>query len=207
MPTKEHNDQYILIWEKFLDGDDKAISSIYFDFFDLLLNFGIKYHSDRYLVEDCIQNVFVDLLKNRSKQKPIQNIKFYLIKALKNQIAYERRKTKKLSSMEIPEEQYFRINYSVEHSLIVNEKDEMQTKFLKLVKESLTERQKEALYLKFNCGFDYPQISELMEISVDSARTLVYRTLKTIKKTFGNTENSNLILWSMFRTLKFLPMP
>lgn len=195
-------DPYQKIWQNFIDGDDDALSSIYFEFFDMLLNFGMKYSADRFLVEDCIQNLFVDLMKNRQKQNQVKNIRFYLTKALRNQIAYEHRKTKKLLLVDEPNESDFRISYSVENSLIANETDEMQTKFLKMVMEGLTTRQKEALYLKFNCGFDYIQISELMQISVESVRTMIYRTLKSIKEIFGTDGYSNLIFFSFFRSLK-----
>ena len=94
----------------------------------------------------------------------------------------------------------FTITYSVENTLIASETDEIRFRFLKMVMEDLTERQKEAIYLKFNCGFDYIQISELMEISVESARTIIYRTLKSIKETFGTETHSNLIFFSIFRS-------
>ena len=95
MPNNDKIDLYRNIWQKFMEGDDDALSSIYFEFFDMLLNFGMKYSSDRFLVEDCIQNLFVYLLKNRPYQKPVINLRFYLTKALRNQMLNEQRKTKK----------------------------------------------------------------------------------------------------------------
>lgn len=194
----QKNDQYQTIWEKFAQGDDRALSSLYFDFFDSLLNFGMKYSSDRFLVEDCIQNLFVDLLKNRHRQNPVQNIRFYLFKGLRNQLAYEKRKTRKLIPSD-PDETDFTISYSVENRLIATETDEFQAKFLRMVTENLTARQKEALFLKFNCGFDYVQIAELMQISVESVRTLVYRTLKSVKETFGQDIHTNLLFFSLLK--------
>ncbi len=199
MSDNEENDLYQNIWRKFIEGDEEALSSIYFEIFDMLLNFGMKYSSDRFMIEDCIQNLFVDLLKNRQEQRPVANIRFYLMKALRNQMASEQRK-KKLLRVDESGEADFRISYSVENSLIASEADEMRSRFLKMVVESLTDHQKEALYLKFNCGFDYSQISELMQITVESARTMVYRTLKSIKETFGTDSYSNLIFFSYFRS-------
>lgn len=199
MSDKATVDPYQRIWQNFIDGDDEAFSSIYFEFFDVLLNFGLKYSADRFLVEDCIQNLFIDLLKNRQKQKPVNNIRFYLTKALRNQMAYEHRKTKRLLLVDDPNESDFRITYSIENSLISGETDAMKARFLKMVTENLTARQKEAIYLKFNCGFDYAQISELMQISIESVRTTIYRTLKSIKEVFDAENYSNLILFSFFR--------
>ncbi len=95
MVDNEKINLYENIWQKFMDGDDDALSIIYFEFFDMLLNFGMKYSSDRFLVEDCIQNLFVDLLKNRQKQRPVSNIRFYLMKAVRNQMTSELRNAKK----------------------------------------------------------------------------------------------------------------
>lgn len=198
----QKTDLYQTIWEKFTEGDDNALSSLYFNFFDSLLNFGMKYSSDRFLVEDCIQNLFVDLLKNRHKQKPVQNIRFYLFKGIRNQLSYEKRKVRKLISVEEPVESDFRISYSIENSLIAHETDDLQAKFLKMITDNLSARQKEALYLKFNCGFDYIQISELMQISVESVRTMIYRTLKSIKDTFGSDIHANLMFLSVFRSFR-----
>ncbi len=196
--------KYQSIWQKYIEGDVNALSFIYLDLFDVLLNFGMKYSTDRHLVEDCIQNLFISLLKNRNKQIPVQNIKFYLIKGLKNIIALEQRKNKKIVPVENTDETDFRINYSIENTIIIQEKGELQAKFLKMVAESLSNRQKEALYLKYVCSFDYVQISELMQINVESVRTIVYRTLKTINKTFGTEKNSNIIFFIICQTMRVL---
>ncbi len=200
MSNNDKIDLYQNIWRKFTDGDDEALSSIYFEFFDILLNFGLKYTSDRFLVEDCIQNLFVSLLKNRQTQKNVINVRFYLSKALRNLMLYEQRKTKKLITVEEHRETDFTITYSIENSLIASETDEIRFHFLKLAIEDLTAHQREILYLKFNCGFNYNQISELMQISVESTRTLVYRTIKSIKDTFGNETHSNLIFFHVFHS-------
>ncbi|MGE4587683.1 MAG: RNA polymerase sigma factor [Mangrovibacterium sp.] len=198
MSDTHQTDQYQANWARFLGGDTEALASIYFDFFDLLLNFGLKYSPDRFLVEDCIQNLFTDILKNRKKQKPLVNLKFYLLKALRNQIATARRNSRKEFPSGKNRETEFSITYSFERSLIARETKEMRRRFLNLVREQLTNRQQEALYLKFTCGFDYSQISELMSISVESARTLIYRTLKSIRESFEEDDKlSGLIFFSL----------
>lgn len=181
------------LWIKFIHGDNDALATLYYEYFDKLLNFGMKYSVNRFVVEDSIQNVFTDLLKKQSKLQAVENIQFYLLKALRNQISNDQRKTKKLTSVAETSEIDFRITYAVENELISKESDEIQASFLKLVNDTLSDRQKEALYLKYNCGFDYLEISEIMQISVESVRTMVYRTLKTIKKSFANNSYHNLI--------------
>ena len=192
-------EKYQDVWQKFLDGDDNALSLIYFDFFDLLLTFGMKYSADRYLVEDCIQNLFVSLLKNRGKKTRIRNVKFYLLKGLKNQLIYEKRKSKNLIFITNAEEADLRINDPVESAIIDQEKNKLQTDFLKKVYKNLTDRQQEALYLKYICDFDYAEIAEMMDINIESVRTIIYRTLKSLNETFGTSEHASVILWSLVK--------
>jgi len=188
------SNKHIFIWKRFLEGSNEALSVIYFDHFDLLLNFGLKYVRDRLLIEDCIQNLFVDLMKNRGNLDAVQNVKFYLFKGLRNKILNELRAQKKQIIIDKLDELDFQISYSIEKSIIDTERDEMQQKFLEMVTQTLTSKQKEVLYLRFNCGFDYNQIAEVMNVNIDSVRTLSYRTFKQIKQTFGEYISTNLLL-------------
>ena len=199
MENSNSIEKYRDIWQNFLEGDDNALSLIYCDFFDFLLAFGLKYSVDRYLVEDCIQNLFVGMLKKRGEQTSVQNVRFYLLRGLKNQIAYEKRKNKNLVFKNDAGKTDLGINDPVESLIIDHEKDKLQIAFLKKVFESLTDRQREVLYLKYTCSLDYIQIADMMDISVESVRTLIYRTLKSLNETFGTDELGSMILCFLMR--------
>ena len=47
--------------------------------------------------------------------------------------------------------------------------------------ESLTKKQRKGLFLRFNQDKSYEEISEIMEVSVQTARTIVYRALKALR--------------------------
>ena len=54
------------MWDNFrLDGSKEALSLIYYEHFDFLYDFVLKYTSDKTLVENRIQNVFGYLWKRR----------------------------------------------------------------------------------------------------------------------------------------------
>ncbi|MDO9614414.1 MAG: hypothetical protein Q7J86_07790, partial [Bacteroidota bacterium] len=54
------------VWNQFiLDGNMDALSRIYFHYYDLLFTYGMKHTSDKQVVEDTIQNVFMNLIKLR----------------------------------------------------------------------------------------------------------------------------------------------
>ena len=78
----------------------------------------------------------------------------------------------------------FNIEYSLEESLMNNEiKDEKSKELLSALKK-LSPRQKEVIYLRFNCNMDYEEICEVMNLTYDAARKLVYRAIKVLKKAY-----------------------
>ena len=60
---------------------------------------------------------------------------------------------------------------------------------------NLPNRQSEIIYLKYTEGLNYDEIARLLEIDIASARTLLYRSLKTIKDHLGK---NILILVAIF---------
>lgn len=48
-----------MIWESFLCGDDEAYTYIYRQYSQALYAYGMHFTSDKGLVEDCIQDVFI----------------------------------------------------------------------------------------------------------------------------------------------------
>jgi RNA polymerase sigma factor (sigma-70 family) len=50
----------------------------------------------------------------------------------------------------------------------------------------LPAKQKETLYLRFNESLDYPEIAQMLNISIESVRKQVYRALKSIRESFSN---------------------
>jgi RNA polymerase sigma-70 factor, ECF subfamily len=89
---KAHNDQQLLTWLKDR-GDAKAFEEIYRRYFDQIFRFVFKVMQDREIAEDIVQNIFMDIWKNR-KSLHIQLLSPYLYGAARNQIAKEIRRNK-----------------------------------------------------------------------------------------------------------------
>jgi RNA polymerase sigma factor (sigma-70 family) len=175
------------LWKSFLKGDDKSFSLIYQQHIDSLFLYGSKLCSDRELVRDCIQEVFVRLfLKRKKKSREITNLKSYLFVSLRNCIVKKAEKTRKLESIDEVDEkngEFFQTEYSFTGTPV-------DLEFPKEIKEKLQQsisnlpsRQKEIIYLKFEEEMDYPEIALILKISVESARKLLYRALVTLRKT------------------------
>ncbi len=189
---------YSKMWDNFrLDGSQEALSLIYFEHFDFLYDFALKYTTDRTLIEDCIQNVFDYLLKKRKKLNPVSNLRFYLLQAFRRELFSQLHKKKKLSlSGQIPEStDQFTYN-GAEVQMDNEERDQMIQMVQKSI-EKLGSKQQEIIYLRFNQELDYPEIAKMLDISVDSCYKSVYRSIKFIKEDIEKEvgEHLNLFLW------------
>ncbi|OXE96571.1 hypothetical protein B0A79_22840, partial [Flavobacterium piscis] len=71
---------------------------------------------------------------------------------------------------------------STEEELIYNETIFTKHANLAVALNSLTQKQRNALHLRFSEDQSYEEISSTLEISLESCRTLIYRALKELRK-------------------------
>lgn len=194
--TYENSIDYL--WQSFLNGDDKSFSIIYRHHVKTLLEYGYKLCLDQELVHDTIQEIFIDLFLKRKKNKiNIENLKSYLFISFRNSLVKKMAKKRKFENL--PDEEKkgnikFNIDYSWQDKLIKNEiSKEIKKKLGRAIGE-LPSKQKEIIYLKFEEGMDYSEISDIMKISVESSRKLMYRALLSLRKTLDPTAIRTLIL-------------
>jgi RNA polymerase sigma-70 factor (ECF subfamily) len=150
------------------------------------MSYGHKLCSDQELVHDSLQEVFMDLfLKRKRLGVKIESLKAYLFVALRNSLIKKIKKSKKFESIEKnghQEEIHFEIEYSFQDHMIKSEITDEREKYLNVVIGRLPEKQKEIVYLKFEEEMEYCEISDIMKISVESARKLLYRALVSLRK-------------------------
>ncbi len=171
------------LWENFKKGKDYAVSEIYDRHVDFLFNYGKKFTADEDIVLDTIQDIFFDLIRNRKNLGATDNIRLYLLKTFRRKLIRALEKSKKYGVMpDFQEEISPDISFSIEEQMIQDEESAQKIKLITEALHQLNQRQREILYYKFTCGFDYPEICELMSISYDTARQLVSRTIQSLKK-------------------------
>ena len=168
------------IWEDFRNGDKKALSAVYFKNFKSLYQYGMKFKDDPEFVKDCIQEVFYRLIKSGRNLGPTDNIQFYLFKALKNVIIKEFDHNRKQETVK-SEVLTFHSVFRWEENQADTDNSSTKEKALSKALGSLSDRQKEIIYLRFEKDMSYDQICQIMNIKNDSARKLVFRAIKALK--------------------------
>ena len=186
------------LWKCFIQGDDDAFASIYSGYIDILYAYGKRYLTDDDLLQDCLQDVFIDIYKYRATLSSDVNIKFYLFSTLKHRInrCLKNLKTtaEKTSSYDYQTFAGFNLSFCAEETLIRAEETEANLKLLMQEMDLLPDRQKEVLYLRFNSDLEYKEIATLMQISVSSCRTMIFRAIKQLRKKLENSPAKNLLV-------------
>ena len=189
------------LWEEFRKGEKQALSHIYFSYVERLFRYGKKFSSDDDLIKDTIQDLFFDLIRTRSKLGSTDHIYFYLVKSLRRRLFSNmegiRKRENRLDKSEFQEAS---ITYSIEYELI--NKEELSNREV-LIQKGLSElspKQREILYYRYTCDFEYEQICELMSIKYDSARKMVFRALQSLKSHLK--EHNFLLFMLQIRQLK-----
>jgi len=199
----QKNSAYFL-WERFKNGDNDAFYSIYDQYFDSLYSYGLYFTSDKDLIKDCIHDLFLDLYKYRKRLSKTDNILFYLLRSLRRLIHKEISRGNALLTDEAIILQYDTPIMPLEDEIIT---EEIQKEYFKVLTEAmkgLSKRQQEALSLKFQHNLTYSEIADTLDISVESARTIIYRALKELRKSLKeNKKFGSLLLFLFLRKSSF----
>ncbi len=170
------------IWDRFREGNQSAFEIIYERNIDVLANYGKRICSDTELVKDAIQDMFVDIWRNRANLGSTETIKFYLIKAFRRNLIKKINTSKKFDSHD-ETSGVFDGNFELSHDLVIMESEieSERVEQLNRTLENLPARQKEALFLRFYGGLNYTQISSAMGINLQSAHNMVFRALEMLR--------------------------
>ena len=168
-------------WSLFLQGNKHAFSEIFLSCHDDLFRYGIKLTRDPETVNDCIQNLFLKLWKNRNNLKQVREIKPYLFKSLRNHIIDILELKKQTISLDQDIEELFILEFSAE-DFIISDQEEKETKekVIHLLNQ-LPPRQRDSIYLRYFEEMEFDTIAQIMNINVQSVRNSICRGLELMR--------------------------
>ncbi len=176
------------LWADFKKGEKYALTHIYYMFADHLFRYGKKFSADDGLVKDTIQDLFFDLIRTRTTLGSTDHIYFYLIKALRRRLLKSLGGTKNMVLTDEETEIYsVNIVYSIEDEWIKKEELTEKESIVRTGLAQLSPKQREILYYRFTCDFEYDQICDIMSMKYDSARKMVFRAIKTLREHLTET--------------------
>jgi len=165
-------------------NDHISFDQLYNKYIQLLLVYGLQFTSDRELVKDCIQDVFIKLYETKAQLHLIENMDVYLRISLKNRIlnSLKRKKilAKHISTSEFSEIDDFTAEQQLEHS----EEEQHNRKLIETILNLLTPQQRKVVHYRFIEGLTLEEISNAMQINYQSVQNILQRSIKKIKKHF-----------------------
>ena len=188
-------------WSNFKGGDFASLGILFEIHYQEIFYYGIKIVALPELVKDTIQDLFADVWERRDKMVSVDNFKAYLIISLRHELVRRiTRIRKETSSDELATLQF---SFSPEDFLISDEENKNHSRLLSKSMESLTDRQREVILLRFFHNLEFTEISQVLDMNIQSVRNLLFRSLEKMRKDMADqgvtgVENVEMFLWFVF---------
>ena len=189
-------------WSNFKGGDFASLGFFFGTYYQELFYYGIKIVAMPELVKDTIQDLFADVWERRNTMVSVDNFKAYLIISLRNELVHRINRIRKETLSESIATLQF--SFSPEDFLISDEDNRNHTLLLSQSMEGLTDRQREVILLRFFHSLEFSEISQVLEMNIQSVRNLLFRALDKIRKDMSDQgvtgiESIEMFLLTIFR--------
>lgn len=174
-------------WRRFKNGDVKALEGIYRSHIKSLINYGLRVTPDLNLVKDSIQDLFIELWRNRENLADTDQPKYYLFRALRNKLSRAATQQSFISEAEMQLSSNDLLTNPIELEILAREQEIQTRKTLQQLLDKLPRRQQEVIYLRFYHNFPYEIIASTMNMNYQSVLNLVQRALKTLRQAYFPT--------------------
>ncbi|ARK10591.1 sigma-70 family RNA polymerase sigma factor [Fibrella sp. ES10-3-2-2] len=169
------------LWISYRQGDKQALGKLAERYYRVLRHYGLKFMVDGAIVEDCIQELFLQLWQNRSRINDTDSVKHYLLKSLRHHILQNLRAQKKQPVQDIDWTGFLAEDISAETLLIQQESLDSLTATIKAQLATLPAREREALYLRYYENLSIPEIAEIMNVNRQSVSNSLQKALNKLR--------------------------
>lgn len=190
-----HDD--ITLWNAFRSGDEKALVAIFDQHARMLFNYGKKVTDDGDTIKDAIQDLFLDLWKNRETLGGTDSIKFYLLKSLRRKLVRSKLGAARSIFRKLSGEHDVEISHAYEFVLIAEQMVLEQKQKLMRAIGRLTKRQREAIFLRYFDLLNYDQVASVMNLSRRRVYNLIHEAIEQLRK--------HLSLWALLAMAALMP--
>lgn len=194
-----------IYWNNFLNNEDKnnAFSFLYKIYVDDLLSYGVSLGVDEQTCRDAIHDIFYKLFVEKHKLKDVQNYSAYLFTSYRNHLLNIIKKKSKISYTSL-EDLPFTIEVTILDTIVSEEETAKLKKTVEHLLNSLTPRQREAIYLRYIQQMEYDEVALLLNMNTNSVRRLVSRAMDSLRETSANSGIPLLALLFYFLSITAL---
>lgn len=182
MFTGDTTDQQL--WKGIHESDELSFTMLFERYHRTLYNYGSKLTTNSAVVEDAVQDVFIDVWRLRHNLSDnVISVKFYLYRSIRRRIHLAHDKFPATEEITSVHDDAFPVNFSsIETLLIEDESSSMRANKIRELLSELPERQIEALTLRYFDDFGIDEIALIMGVSQKSVRNFIYKALTSLRQ-------------------------
>ena len=170
------------LWQLYREGDEQALGQLVERYYRVLKHYGLKFMVDESVVEDCLQELFLQLWQNRDNINATPSVRHYLLKALRHHILQYLRAQKQAPMLELDWDTSTAVETDSETLLIKQESLRLLTDALQTQLASLPAREREALYLRYYSDLSIEEIAEVMNVNRQSVSNFLQKAISKLRK-------------------------
>jgi RNA polymerase sigma factor (sigma-70 family) len=180
LKTSQSNDQEI--WCAFRAGDQEAFALIFDQHYRQLYSYGRQFLDDESLVDDAIQELFINLWRTRENlTDEVDNIKFYLFRSLRRNIRRLSDREKRFQSQDLQQAADQFAHHFVAPASVDENEESLLTRRLKSIIAQLPNRQREAVMLRYYQNFKTEEIAVIMGVSLKTVQNTLFNAMTTLR--------------------------
>lgn len=168
------------LWELLLKDDFYVLEVLYKRHYNLLFNYGMKVCTDKEIVKDCIQNLFIKLYQSDCLKETLY-VRSYLLKSLRN-ILFDKLKyiQTTICIHDIP---FYSLSdeSNFDHLFPLDDEEQLLHEQLSKAFSELTDNQKKIIYLRYIKGLPYKKIAKITNMNPQSTMNSVSRALAKLR--------------------------
>lgn len=168
-------------WKALTKGDHIALKQLYNRYQSSIFNYALKFTDDKDLIADCVQELFIYLWEKREVLTIPDNPKSYMLRSVRNNLIHQLNKASVNEEIENPENYPFFVSFDTENQLVIQENRDEVVRKLELALAHLTDRQREAVFLRFYEGLSFEEIAGILNITTKACYKLIYRAIDVLK--------------------------
>ncbi len=203
-----------VVWDRMKSGDEKSLSVIFTLYYSDLFKYSIKIFDQPDLVKDSIQDVFMRIWEKRTSLGDVQNPKAYLISSVRRKLFVNKESRQhEITDDLLNSEGKDLFQFSATDFIESEEISQKVRDSLVNAINSLPERQRELVFLRFYYDLRYLEISRIMEVNEQTVRNMMQRALVNLRNKIDrklwegidNLDELFITLFVLFQKKSILP--
>lgn len=166
-------------WQAFQQGNAAAFEQLFRNFYPGLFAYGRRFTTDRALLEDVLQELFLVLWQQRPD---LHHVPAYLYRAFRNRLFRALSQAQQRVSLGDSDEAAGELEEAPDLRWMEDEADQLRHGQLRERLSALSKRQQEVIYLRFFQEQPTEVIADILRIQPQSVRNLLHEALKVLRQ-------------------------